>query len=336
MQAIVQSGYGEPGEVLRLRDVPRPTPGEGEVLVRVRASSVHADVWHVVTGSPLPVRLSAGWSKPKLSIPGTDLAGVVEAVGLGTVGFGLGDDVFGETIARNRQWTNGGTFADYAVARSPRMRLKPAGVSFVEAAAVPTTGTIAVQTLLGGARMQPGDRVLVNGAAGGVGSIAVQVAKAYGAHVTAVDHTDKLAMLSQIGADEMIDYTETDFTETGERYDVILDVASVHPFSAVQGSLAPGGRYEMIGHDHYGAHGRRIGNLGHFFRTTSSAAIAARGQDRPPVIDTRPPLEILADLLDTGDLTPVVDRTYPLSEAPEAIRYLTTGRASGRIVLALA
>ena len=230
MKAIVQDTYGSP-DVLELRDIDRPVVEDDEVLVRVRAASVHPDVWHVLTGLPYVLRvMGAGLRKPKNPVPGTDLAGVIESVGKNVTRFGPGDEVFGETL-KGMQWINGGAYAEYATAPEDALALKPANVTFEQAAAVPTSALIALPSLRAGGEIQAGQRVLVNGAGGGVGAIAVQLAKAFGADVTGVDCTSKLDMVRSIGADQVIDYTQEDFTRRGERYDLIFDIPGNHSLS---------------------------------------------------------------------------------------------------------
>ena len=227
MKAIIQHGYGGV-DALSVGEVARPEPAEDEVLVRVRAASVHPDVWHVVTGRPSVLRLMGGGvRRPKDLVPGTDVAGVVESVGRAVTRFSTGDEVFGETL-RGIQWRNGGAYAEYATAPEECLALKPPGVSFEEAAAVPTAGLIALHNLPQH-RVRPDDRVLVNGAAGGVGAIAIQLAKAYGAHVTGVDEARKLDLVRSLGADRVIDYAAEDYTRSGERWDLIFDVPGNHP-----------------------------------------------------------------------------------------------------------
>src|SRR6266851_3370485 len=264
MKAIVQERYGSPDD-LELRDVETPVVGDDEVLVRVRAASVHPDVWHVVTGRPYVLRLmGAGVFRPKNPIPGTDMAGIVESVGKGVSRFRPGDPVFGETIPA-QQWTNGGAFAEYVSVPQDLLALKPDNITFEQAASVPTSGYIALQNLRDPSRLRPGQTVLINGAGGGVGTLALQLAKAYGAHVTAVDSTRKLGMLRSLGADEVIDFTEEDFTQRGVRYDLIVDVPGNHPFSACRRALKPDGRYVLIGHERFGASGKRVfGLIPHF------------------------------------------------------------------------
>src|SRR5215212_12238166 len=248
MKAIVQHRYGPPAEVLELGDVDEPVVEDDEVLVRVHAASVHPDVWHVVRGLPYVLRLmGAGLLKPKNTVPGTDVAGHVESVGKNVTRFRAGDEVFGETIT-GYQWTNGGAYAEYVSVPEDSLALKPANITFEQAAAVPTSGLITLQNLPDEERLQPGQSVLVNGAGGGVGALAVQIAKAYGANVTGVDDTEKLEMVRSLGADRIIDYTQEDFTQSDERYDLIFDIPGNHPFSACRRVLNPDGKYILIGH----------------------------------------------------------------------------------------
>ena len=241
MKAVVQYKYGSPDDVLALREINKPVAGDDEVLVSVRAASVHPDVWHVVTGRPYVLRLmGAGVLKPKNPVPGTDVAGRVESIGKGVTRFRPGDEVFGETHTR-LQWHNGGAFAEYVSVPQDALALKPANVTFEQASAVPTSGFIALHNLRGEGQIRSGQRVLINGAGGGVGTIALQLAKAYGAHVTGVDGTRKMEMIRSLGADYVIDYTQEDFTRRGERYDLILDVASNLSLSACQRALCPPG-----------------------------------------------------------------------------------------------
>ena len=262
METVVQDKYGPPDDVLQLREIDEPVVGDDEVLVRVRAASVHPDVWHAVTGRPYVLRLmGAGLLKPKNTVPGTDLAGLVKSVGKDVTRFGPGDEVFGETHKVN-VWRNGGAFAEYASVPQDALALKPKGVTFEQAAAVPTSGFIALHNLQQGGPIQPGQSVLINGAGGGVGAIAVQLAKAYGARVTGVDSAEKMEMVRSLGADHVIDYTQEDFTQGGERHVLILDVASNLSLSACKGALTPTGIYVLIGHDHFGdSAGRILGSL---------------------------------------------------------------------------
>jgi NADPH:quinone reductase-like Zn-dependent oxidoreductase len=333
MRAIVQDRYGSP-DGLRLREVGLPAVADDEVLVRVRAASVHPDVWHVVTGRPFALRLmGSGLRRPRPAIPGTDLAGLVTAVGARVTRFQPGDEVFGESM-RGLSWRNAGAFAEYAAAPEEGLAIKPANVTFEQAAAVPTAGYITLLNLPS-ERLRPGQRILVNGAGGGVGTIALQVAKAHGAHVTGVDHTGKLDLIRSLGADEVIDYTREDFTRGRQRYDLIFDVPGNHSLGDCQRVLNPDGTYILIGHDHFGHVGRRwLGSLPRFgglvVRSLFDRHLRRGGSRRP---SKREAMATLRAHLEAGELTPVIDRTYPLGQAGEAIRYLADGEPVGRVVL---
>lgn len=335
MKAIVQGRYGPP-EVLELREIDNPVVADDEVLVRVRAASVHPDVWHVVSGRPYALRLmGSGLRRPKNRVPGTDVAGRVESVGRSVTRFRTGDEVFGETV-RGMQWRNGGAFAEYASVPAGALAHKPVNVTFEQAAAVPTSGLITLLNLPEG-RLQPGQRVLVNGAGGGVGAFAVQIAKARGAEVTGVDSTQKLDLIRSLGADHVIDYTRTDFTRTAERYDLIFDIPGNHPFSACRRALTPDGTYVLIGHDRFGAAGGRwVGSLPRFFRLLVLSPFVRQLPNlsfaTPSKKDS---MAVLKELLEAGKLTPVIDRNYPLGEVPAAIRYLAGGTARGKVVISL-
>ncbi len=334
MKAVVQAQYGSP-DTLELRDVPQPSVGADDVLVRVRAASVHPDVWHVVTGRPYVLRLmGAGFSRPKNPIPGTDMSGVVESVGANVTGFRQGDEVFGETSTPS-QWANGGAYAEFVAVRQDQLALKPDNVTFAQAAAVPASGFIALQNLRGASRSLPGKRVLVNGAGGGVGSLALQIVKAYGAHVTAVDGTSKLSMLRSLGADHVVDYTREDFTRNGHRYDLIFDVPGNHPFSACQRVLAPDGRYVLIGHEGFGASGTRALGifpqfLGLVFLSRFVKQLRGPGIPLPTKKDT---ISVLRELLEAGKITPVIDSTYPLGEFRAALRHMIEDDTLGKVII---
>ncbi len=335
MKAIIQNAYGPADEVLRLAEVNKPTPAPDEVLVRVRAASVHADVWHTVTGFPYVLRLmAAGLGKPKNPIPGIDMAGIVEEAGSDVTQFRPGDAVFGETH-RGIQWVNGGAYAEYVAVPAEILALKPANVTFEQAASVPTSGMIALQNLQSVGLPQPGQAVLVNGAGGGVGSIALQLAKAYGATVTAVDSADKFELLRWLGADHLIDYRQEDFTQGSELYDLIFDVASNLRFSDCTRVLTPTGKYLVIGHDQYGTQGRRIfGSIPKMFRLMARTPFTDHLPDANfATADKHDLMAALSEFLEAGKITPVIDRTFALSEAPAAIGYLVEGRAQGRIVI---
>lgn len=335
MKAVVQDRYGPYEEVLHVREVEMPPVGDGEVLVRVRAASVHPDVWHVVTGRPYVLRLmGAGLRRPKSSIPGTDLAGHVESMGRDVTRFRVGDEVFGESHG-GFEWRNGGTFAEYVSVPEKVLALKPANVTFEQAATVPTVGIIALHNLQYGQRLHAGQEVLINGAAGGVGSIALQVAKAHGARVTGVDAAHKLDLVRSLGADHVIDYTAEDFTHSGERYDLIFDVASNLSLSACKRALTPGGIYVLIGHDHFGAaRGRLFGSVPH---ALGQMALSPFISHLPPPnflpLRKQEAMAVLRELLETGKLTPIIDQVFPLGEVSRALRRLESGDAIGRIVI---
>lgn len=335
MKAIVQDRYGPPDDVLQLREIDKPVIGDDEVLVRVRAASVHPDVWHAVTGRPYVLRLmGAGVFRPKNPVPGTDVAGLVESVGKDVTRFGPGDEVFGETYTE-LQWRNGGAFAEYVSVPQDALAPKPSGIAFEQAAAVPNSGFIALHNLQGGGRIQPGQSVLINGAGGGVGSIAVQLAKAYGARVTGVDSTGKMEMVRSLGADHVIDYTQEDFIQRDERYDLIFDVASNLSLTACKRALTSNGIYIFIGHDHFGdAAGRVFGSLPRALKLMALSPFVSQlpgpGSSTPSKRDV---VAVLEELLAAGKLTPVIDRTYPLKEVPEAMRSLQAGRACGKIII---
>jgi NADPH:quinone reductase-like Zn-dependent oxidoreductase len=334
MKAVVQEGYGSL-DALQVQEVEKPAPGDDEVLVRVRAASVHPDVWHVVSGRPYVLRLmGAGFFKPKNPTPGTDMAGVVEAVGKNVTRFQLGDEVFGETIG-SMQWINGGAYAEYVTAAEECLALKPANVTFEQAASVPTSGYIALLNLAEVRQLGPGQEVLVNGAGGGVGALALQIAKAHGARVTAVDSTKKLGLLRELGADQVIDYTREDFTKRGDRYDLIFDIPGNHPFSECRRALTTEGRYVLIGHEKFGESGKRtLGLIPHFFKLMFLSLFVKQlpkpNFSMPSKKDT---MAVFRELLEAGKITPVIDRTYPLSEVSEAIRYLMEGEPQGRVVI---
>ena len=333
MKAIVHDRYGSVDD-LELREVDRPVAGDGEVLVRVRAASLHPDVWHVVRGLPYVLRfMGAGVFRPKNPIPGTDMAGIVEAIGTGVTRFRPGDEVFGETV--RHPWINGGTFAEYVSVREELLARKPANVTFEQAASVPTSGFIALLNLRGGRAVRSGQRVLVNGAGGGVGTLAVQIAKAAGAHVTAVDSTRKLEMLRALGADEVIDFTREDFTRRGARYDLIFDVPGNQPLAACRRALEPDGKYVLIGHVRFDASGGRVLGLFPRFFTLIFLSFFVRqlrlGTSSVPT--QQEAMAVLQDLLESGRITPVIDRTYALSAAREAFGQMIEGNAQGKILL---
>ncbi|MDA8015967.1 MAG: NAD(P)-dependent alcohol dehydrogenase [Thermoanaerobaculia bacterium] len=335
MRAVVQTRYGTPEAVLQVGELAKPRISDEEVLVQVRAASVHPDVWHVVAGRPWMLRwMGAGIRRPRNPVPGSDVAGVVVEVGSKAGRFAVGDEVFGETIL-GTQWNNGGAFAEYVSAPEESLAELPRGVSFEQAASVPTSGFIVWLNLPEREWFGTQRDVLVNGAGGGVGTIALQISKSLGAHVTAVDHTEKLDLLRNLGADRVIDYTREDFTRGDARYDLVFDVPGNHSYSTCRQALKPGGRYVLIGHESFGTEGRRIFGL-----ITSFLLLMVRsrfdpqlGSGRTTVPSRRETMDLLRDLLAEGKLTPVVDRTFSLEEVPEALRYLASGQARGKILV---
>jgi NADPH:quinone reductase-like Zn-dependent oxidoreductase len=333
VKAIVQDAYGST-DVLELREIERPIAEDDEVLVRVRAASVHADVWHAMRGIPYVLRfMGSGVRRPKHRVPGTDLAGVVESAGTNVTRFRPGDEVFGQSLLANL-WRNGGALAEYAAVPEALLEQKPARLTFEQAAAVPTSGSLAVQHVRDEGRTRPGQRVLINGAGGAVGTFAVQLAKAYGAHVTGVDAPGKLDMLRSIGAEEVLDYTQEDFTRRDERYGFILDIAGNHPWSEVRRALTPDGTYVLSGYDQYGRSGHRwFGSLGRFAKLIVISPFVSHLHPFRGTKDPGDRLVVLKGLIEAGRITPVIDRTFPLSEVPEAIRYLESEQARGKVVI---
>jgi NADPH:quinone reductase-like Zn-dependent oxidoreductase len=330
MKAVIQSGYGPFDEVLSVQDVARPVPKDAEVLVRVRAASVHPDVWHVVVGYPFVLRLMGNGVLTPKPIPGTDVAGVVESVGKSVTRFKVGDEVFGECAMHG--WINGGAYAEYAVAPQDYLAMKPSNVSFEQAAAVPTAGMIALNNL-GGAVRPERQTVLINGAGGCMGPIALQIAKADGAHVTAVDCAEKLPMLRALGADRVIDYRKEDYLRNGERYDFILDVAQYRYRPEYRPSLTPKGEYIPIGHAHYDNRSRRImGDMPRFIGLMLKAMLDAEKRKSFKLPKKAEAMEIFRDLLATGTLTPVIGKTFALSEVVTAMRCMQEGQIGRTII----
>lgn len=321
MKAIVRDAYGPP-DVLELRDVDKPGIADDEVLVRVRAAGVDRGVWHVMTGLPYPIRLAGfGLRAPRNPVIGSDVAGVVEAVGKDVTRFRPGDEVFG--IGR-------GTFAEYARALEDKLAPKPANLTFEQAAAVAISGLTALQGLRDHGKVRPGQEMLVIGASGGVGTYAVQIAKAFGARVTGVCGTAKAEVVRSIGADRVIDYTREDFAEGGHRYDVILDVGGNSTLARLRRALTPEGTLVITGGE---GGGRWLGGTDRQLR----ALVLSRfvGQKLGTFIskENHEDMIVLKDLIEAGEVTPVIDKTYPLAEAPRAVRYLAEGRARGKVVV---
>lgn len=320
MKAIVYELYGAP-EVLRLKDVERPAPKDNEVLVEVRAVSVNSSDWEFLRGAPVYTRMW-GLRRPRHKILGSDIAGRVEAVGNNVKLFQPGDEVFGDILY---SW---GGFAEYVCASEDAVMLKPAGMTFEQAAAVPQAAVVALQGLRDKGQIQAGQNVLINGAGGGAGSFAVQLAKHFGAEVTGVDSTGKLDLMRTLGAAHVVDYTQEDFTKNGQRYDLILDFVAAHSVVDYKRALGPKGRYVMVG-----------GSMAHIFQTLSLGAwFSLTGSKKMGILAAKPSKEDLAliiELVETGKVVPVIDRHYPLGEVPEAFRYLGAGLARGKIVITL-
>jgi NADPH:quinone reductase-like Zn-dependent oxidoreductase len=324
MRAIVQDTYG-PADVLELREIERPEVGENDVLVRVRAAGSGPDVWHIMTGQPYMARAALGFRRPKVRVRGWDVAGTVEAVGASVTDFRPGDEVMGVA--------EGGSFAEYAVTSPDKLVPKPANLSFEQAAALPISGVTALQALRDKAHVQPGQTVLVIGAGGGVGTLAVQVAKAFGAHATGVASSSKLDLVRSIGADDVIDYTREDFTDGSMKWDVIVDTAGRRPLRQLRRALTPKGTLVVVGGD---GGGRWTGG---FFRGMLRGPLVSPfvGQKLMGLNSkvTREDLQGVAELAEAGKLTPVIGHTYALSETPEAIRELEAGHAAGKLVIAV-
>ena len=325
MTAVVQDRYGSvPEGLFRLEEIAMPTISDGEVLVRVRAASVDRGTWHIMSGLPYPIRLAGfGLRRPKYANPGRNLAGTVEAVGADVTDFAPGDDVFGMST---------GTFAEYAAARAGKLARKPASLSFDQAAAVPVSGCTALQAVRNHGRVQPGEKVLIIGASGGVGSFAVQVAKAFGAEVTGVCSTAKVDMVRALGADSVIDYTREDFAAGGPRYDVILDIGGNARLSRLRRALTPRGRLIIVGGE---TDGRLLGGSSRQLRAQLLSPFIRQKLSTFVASEKAADLIALRDLIDAGKLTPAIERTYPLAEAPAAIRHLLDGRARGKLVISV-
>ncbi len=319
MQAIVQDSYGSTG-VLEAQDIDKPEIADGDVLVRVHAASIHVGDWILMTGSPVVMRLATGLRKPKNRVPGTDVAGIVEAVGTGVTRFQPGDHVFG--------WC-AGAFAEYARAAEDQFLPMPADLTFEQAAAIGVSASTALQLLRDDGKVQPGQKVLINGASGGVGTFAVQIAKALGAEVTGVCSTTNVELVRSLGADHVIDYTQADFTAGSERYDLILDNVGNHSMARTRRALTPLGTLISNGGGH------ADGKLGRTVRAML-ASIVVRQQASPTVkTQNRDDLVALTAFVEAGTLKPVIDRTYPLRQTAEAIDHVAAGHARGTVVITM-
>src|SRR3989454_7416723 len=323
MKAIVYCDYGLAN--LKLEEVEKPVPNDDQILVRVRAASVNPYDWHFIEGTPKIMRaMGVGLRKPKDTRVGVDFAGTVEAVGKDVTQFKPGDEVFGG---------RGGAFAEYVCPRAHRaVALKPANVTFEQAASVNIAGITALQAIRDKGKVQPGQKVLINGASGGVGTFAVQIAKSFGADVTGVCSTRNVDLVRSLGADHVIDYTKEDFAKGTERYDVILDNVPNHSLSECRRILTPNGKYVMIGGG--GPNDSRwIGPFGRVIKTLVLSPLVSQDMGMMMADPSQKDLAVLADMMQSGKVKPVIDRTYKLSEVPEAIRYLEQGHARGKVVI---
>jgi len=318
MKAIVYTRYGSP-DILQFKEVAKPTPTDDEVLIKVQAVSVNRSDWEGLRGKPLYARIG-GLLKPRHHILGSDIAGRVEMAGRNIRQFQPGDEVFGDILGRN------GGFAEYVCARERALALKPASMTFEQVAAIPQAAVIALQGIREKGQVQPGQQVLINGAGGGAGTFAVQLAKFYGAEVTGVDNTGKLDFLRSLGADHVIDYTQEDFTKNGNQYDLILDLVAHRSVFAYQRALRPNGRYFMVGGSV--ATIFQILLLGPWMRRTTGKNIRLLAVQPNPK-----DMVYITELYETGKVVPVIDRRYPLREVPQALRYLGEGHARGKLVI---
>lgn len=321
MKAIVFTKYGSP-EGLEFKDVPTPCPKHGEVLVRVHASSVNSWDWEFLNGVPLINRLALGFFKPKPGKQrlGADIAGTIDAVGSDVTKFQTGDQVFGDL------WSNWGGFAEYAVAHENSLERKPTNLTFEQAAVVPQAGVLALQGLRKAKQLPLGKNVLINGAGGGVGTFAIQLAKLAGAKVTGVDAAHKLDIMRSVGADHVIDFQQEDFTKTGKRYDLIIDCQNFRPLAATKRALAPGGTFAMVG-------GSRIlpillqGLWSRLLGDSRSFHIVADGPNKG--------LAYLKELIEDEKLVPVIDKTFKFTDVPQALHYFGTGQHKGKIAITM-
>lgn len=324
MKAMIYTEYGSP-DVIQFKEVEKPTPKDNEVLVKVHAASVNAADWHYLRGTPWLFRLSCGLLKPKNIFLGADVAGRVEAAGKNVTQFQPGDEVFGDLSACGR-----GAFAEYVCASETALVLKPTNISFAEAAAVPVAAVTALHGLQSRVQIQPGQKILINGASGGVGMFAVQIAKAFGAEVTAVCSTRNIDRMRSIGADHVIDYTQEDFTQNGQQYDLIYCTVGNRSISDYQRALAPQGVCVIAGFTSLRLMFEHM-ILGPRRSKVGGRRMGLSGTVNPNKAD----LIFLQKLLETDKVVPVIDRCYPLSETAEAIRYLEIGRARGKIVITM-
>lgn len=323
MKAIVVEQYGTP-EVMKFQDVEKPTPKDNEVLVKIHAASLNMFDWHLLTADIFLVRLNAGFFKPKYRIPGADVAGRVETVGRDVTQFKAGDEVYGDLAA-----SGCGSLAEYVAVPEKALALKPVNLNLEEAAACPMAAVTALQGLRDQGKLQPGHKVLIQGASGGVGSFAVQIAKALGAEVTAVCSTRNMEQVRSLGADHVIDYTKEDFTRNGNQYDLILAVNGYHPINEYKNSLTPSGIYVMAG-----------GSTRQIFEAVLRGSFVSEKNGRTLGALTAQPkqedLVFLKGLVEAGKVKPVIDKRFPLNETAHALRYLGEGHARGKVVITVA
>ena len=323
MKAIVYEKYGSP-DVLQLQEIDKPVVNDDDILVRVRAVGANPYDWHFMRGKPYMMRLISGLFKPKSYSMGIDLAGQVEAVGKNVTRFRPGDEVFGELPMMRS------SFAEYVCVSEDSVELKPANLTFEQAAAVPMAGFTALQGLRDKGQIQPGHKVLINGASGGVGTFAVQIAKSFGAEVTGVCSTRNVDIVRSIGADQVIDYTQDDFTQSGQRYDLMFDNVGNRSLSDCRRVLSPRGVYVTVGAP---VGGDWIGPQIWLFKVLLASLVGSRKMVSFLAKPNKEDLLVLKELLEAGKVTPVIDRHYKLSEVPEAIRYLEEGHAQGKVVI---
>ena len=323
MRAIVYEKYGPP-EVLQLKNVEKPTPKKDEVLVSVQAASLNAGDWHALRGTPFLQRLESGFPYPKVKILGADVAGIVEAVGENVTQFQPGDEIYGDLY-----WCGFGAFADYVTIHERSVSLKPTNLTFEEAATVPQAAFTALHALRDQGQVQPGQKVLVNGASGGVGTFAVQIAKAFGADVTGVCSTHNLEIVRSIGAGQVIDYTQEDFTQNDQCYDLIIDIAANHSLTDLKRILNPQGICVVVG----------FSTLVHMIGVTLFGPWMSRngtkkiGMLMPKEDETD--LTVMKEMIEVGKVVPIIDRQYAFDDVPEAIRYLEEGHARGKVVISM-
>lgn len=320
MKAIVQDTYG-PADVLEHRDIDTPVVGDADLLIRVHAAGVDPGVWHLMTGLPYMVRLGYGLRRPKTRVRGRDVAGRIEAVGQNVTQYQPGDEVFGVCE---------GSFAEYAIARQDQVVIKPANLTFEQAAAVPISGMTALQGLRNKGELEAGQKALIIGAAGGVGSFAVQLAKAFGGDVTGLCSRTKADLVLSIGADHVIDYTRDDFADGSRHYDLILDTAGRRPLLHLRRALTPKGTLVIVGGE---GGGRWLGGFDRGFRAGMLSPFVSQRLRMLISKEPQEDLQLLKELIEAGKVTPAIDRTYPLIEAPQAIRYLAEGHARGKVVV---